>query len=327
MDKFYLYKALQIAKSRLGFTAPNPAVGALIVNDGGVLSCGWHDFCGADHAEVMAIKNLKTKFIDDAVLYVTLEPCSHYGKTPPCVLAIISAGIKKVVYGLQDPNMEVGGRAIAMLAKAGVECYQVDLEEINEFYQFYQYWCRTKQSWFSAKLAITKNRVFSGKDGPIAITKSAANYWTHRQRCSHDAMLVTMKTIQKDNPLLTVRYASKSLTKPLVVLVAGCDFSLDYRCFFVKRDVLFIFSVGGGNLVKKVSVNLIKAIDYAKIKKSKVLGIVGRDGGYTAKKGDAVIIIPTLNKKLITPYAESFQSVIWHCLVTHPKLQSKKMKW
>jgi len=94
-----------------------------------------------------------------------------------------------------------------------------------------------------------------------------------------------------------------------------------------SKDVLFIFSVGGGNLVKKVSVNLIKAIDYAKIKKSKVLGIVGRDGGYTAKKGDAVILIPTLNKKLITPYAESFQSVIWHCLVTHPKLQSKKMKW
>ena len=94
-----------------------------------------------------------------------------------------------------------------------------------------------------------------------------------------------------------------------------------------SKDVLFIFSVGGGNQKKKVSVNLIKAIDYAKNKKSKVLGIVGRDGGYTKKKGDAVIIIPTLNKKLITPYTESFQSVIWHCLVTHPKLQSKKMKW
>ena len=94
-----------------------------------------------------------------------------------------------------------------------------------------------------------------------------------------------------------------------------------------SKDVLFIFSVGGGNLKKKVSINLIKAIEYAKIKKSKVLGIVGRDGGYTAKKGDAVVVIPTVDKKLITPYAESFQSVIWHCLVTHPKLQSKKMKW
>ncbi len=94
-----------------------------------------------------------------------------------------------------------------------------------------------------------------------------------------------------------------------------------------SKDVLFIFSVGGGNLKKEVSINLVRAIEYAKIKKSKVLGIVGRDGGYTAKKGDAVIIIPTIDKKLITPYAESFQSVIWHCLVTHPKLQSKKMKW
>ena len=94
-----------------------------------------------------------------------------------------------------------------------------------------------------------------------------------------------------------------------------------------SKDVLFIFSVGGGNQKKNVSVNLIKATDYARNKKSKVLGIVGRDGGYTKKKGDAVIIIPTLDKKLITPYAESFQSVIWHCLVTHPKLQSKKMKW
>ena len=94
-----------------------------------------------------------------------------------------------------------------------------------------------------------------------------------------------------------------------------------------SKDVLFIFSVGGGNQQKKVSVNLIKAIDYAKSKKSKVLGIIGREGGYTKKKGDAVIIIPTLDKKLTTPYAESFQSVIWHCLVTHPQLQSKKMKW
>tara|TARA_Y100000741_G_scaffold264549_1_gene205052 strand:- start:7 stop:597 length:591 start_codon:yes stop_codon:yes gene_type:complete len=94
-----------------------------------------------------------------------------------------------------------------------------------------------------------------------------------------------------------------------------------------SKDILFIFSVGGGNKEKNVSVNLIKAIDYAKNKKSKILGIVGMDGGYTKKKADAVIIIPTIDKKLITPYSESFQSVIWHCLVTHPMLQSKKMKW
>ncbi len=94
-----------------------------------------------------------------------------------------------------------------------------------------------------------------------------------------------------------------------------------------SKDILFIFSVGGGNLKKKISVNLIEAIDLAKKKKCKILGIVGRDGGYAAKNSDAVIIIPTIDKKLVTPYSESFQSVVWHCLVTHPTLQSNKMKW
>ena len=94
-----------------------------------------------------------------------------------------------------------------------------------------------------------------------------------------------------------------------------------------NKDAIFIMSVGGGNLKKKVSVNLIKAIQYAKTKKAKVLGIVGRDGGYTKKAGDNVILIPTIDKKLITPYCESFHSLVWHCLVSHPLLQTKKMKW
>jgi D-sedoheptulose 7-phosphate isomerase len=92
-------------------------------------------------------------------------------------------------------------------------------------------------------------------------------------------------------------------------------------------DALFVMSVGGGSIEKMVSVNLIKAIDYAKEKKSKVFGIVGRDGGYTGQKGDVIVNIPTINNKLVTPYAESFQSVIWHCLVSHPDLQVNATKW
>ncbi len=94
-----------------------------------------------------------------------------------------------------------------------------------------------------------------------------------------------------------------------------------------SKDILFIFSVGGGNLKKKISVNLIEAIKLAKKKKCKILGIVGRDGGYAAKNSDTIIIIPNIDNKLVTPYSESFQSVVWHCLVTHPTLQSNKMKW
>jgi len=94
-----------------------------------------------------------------------------------------------------------------------------------------------------------------------------------------------------------------------------------------KDDALFIMSVGGGNLKKKVSVNLVNAIKYAKIKKSKVFGIVGKDNGYTRLHADVSVLVPNVNDKLITPHSEAFQAVIWHCLVSHPLLQSKKTKW
>ena len=94
-----------------------------------------------------------------------------------------------------------------------------------------------------------------------------------------------------------------------------------------KKDGIFIFSVGGGNLKKKVSVNLIKSINYAKKIGAAILGVVSRDGGYTKKYGDKVVVIPEVSKHLVTPHAEAFQAVIWHCLVSHPLIQSKKTKW
>ena len=93
------------------------------------------------------------------------------------------------------------------------------------------------------------------------------------------------------------------------------------------NDLLFIFSVGGGNLKKNVSINLVEALKYGKRVGSKIVGIVGRDGGYTAKVSDACLIIPTVNQKTVTPHSEAFQSVIWHLLVSHPKLKSKQTKW
>ena len=93
------------------------------------------------------------------------------------------------------------------------------------------------------------------------------------------------------------------------------------------KDALFILSVGGGNLEKQVSVNLIKAIDLARERKAKVFGIVGRDGGYTKKTGDVVVLVPVVDDKLVTPHSEAFQSVVWHCLVSHPALQIQATKW
>ncbi len=94
-----------------------------------------------------------------------------------------------------------------------------------------------------------------------------------------------------------------------------------------RKDSIFIFSVGGGSKSKKVSVNLIQAIDYAKKKKIKIFGVIGKKNGYAKKKGDNIIVVPEINKKLITPFSEAFQAVIWHCLVSHPLLQTCKTKW
>lgn len=94
-----------------------------------------------------------------------------------------------------------------------------------------------------------------------------------------------------------------------------------------SKDALLIFSVGGGNSEKQVSVNLIRAIEYAKLRGSTILGIVGRDGGFTKRMGDAVVLIPTIDDRLVTPHAEAFQAVVWHCLVSHPQLQICSTKW
>lgn len=94
-----------------------------------------------------------------------------------------------------------------------------------------------------------------------------------------------------------------------------------------SKDAIFIFSVGGGNKKRKISTNLIKAIDYAKLKRAKILGIVGRKDGYTVRKGNTVIIVPIREKKLVTPHTESFQAIVWHCLVSDPRIQTNKTKW
>ena len=94
-----------------------------------------------------------------------------------------------------------------------------------------------------------------------------------------------------------------------------------------SRDAIFIFSVGGGNIEKKVSTNLVKSIDFSKKVGSKILGVVGCDGGYTKKNGNTVIVVPTIDKSLVTPHTEAFQALVWHCLVSHPALQKNKTKW
>jgi len=201
-DLFYLEQALQMAQLRRGFCAPNPSVGAVIVSGETIISRGHHVAAGHPHAEVDALKKLPT-VPKDARMFVTLEPCCHYGKTPPCTNAIIEAGIKEVIYAFRDPNPIVAGKGELVLQEAGIDCRQVSHPEIDRFYQSYAYWQANKKPWVTAKLAMTLNgKIAKEKGEPIAITSPALQEVTHQLRKQADGILTTVKTILADDPQL-----------------------------------------------------------------------------------------------------------------------------
>ena len=136
MDVKYMRRALELSKKGIGHASPNPLVGAVIVKDERIIGEGYHEVYGGNHAEINAFRNA-TEDVKDATMYVSLEPCSHFGKTPPCANAIVEKGIKRVAIALQDPNPEVSGRGIEVLRDNGIEVITGILEgesrKLNEY--------------------------------------------------------------------------------------------------------------------------------------------------------------------------------------------------
>ena len=156
---FYMRRALELARRAWGDTHPNPMVGALIVEKDSVVAEGWHEKTGGPHAEINALRALGRKPSPEAVLYVTLEPCSTHGRTPPCTTAIIEAGIKQVVIGATDPNPAHAGQACALLRAAGVEVTTGILaEECADLNLIFNHWITTGRPLFAAKSGVTLER-------------------------------------------------------------------------------------------------------------------------------------------------------------------------
>lgn len=207
MDDYqYMKLAIDLARATAGQTSPNPSVGAVLVKDGELISTGAHLKAGTAHAEALAImaagENAK-----DAVLYVTLEPCSHHGRTPPCADLIVESGIKKVFVASLDPNPLVAGKGIEKLKKAGIEvetefCKE-EAEKLNE--KFFHY-IKTKTPFVTIKGAVSLDGKIAAKTGDSKwITSDEARLDTHKLRHEHDGILVGINTILQDNPLLTTR--------------------------------------------------------------------------------------------------------------------------
>jgi len=228
-DIEYMRRAIELAERGVGFTNPNPMVGAVIVKGGKVIGEGWHERCGEWHAERNAFKNC-TVPAEGATMYVTLEPCCHYGKTPPCTEAIIEHGIARVVVGMEDPNPLVAGKGIALLREAGIEVVcGVEEEALREQNRVFLKYISTKLPWVAMKTAMTLDGKIATRTGDSKwITGAEARAYVHELRHRFMAILVGIGTAVADDPLLNCRIEGRGVRQPIRVVVdSNARLSLD----------------------------------------------------------------------------------------------------
>jgi diaminohydroxyphosphoribosylaminopyrimidine deaminase/5-amino-6-(5-phosphoribosylamino)uracil reductase len=247
---YYMRLALEEAQSVLGLTNPNPAVGAIVVKNGQIIGRGATQPAGGPHAEVMALREAG-KEAEGATIYVTLEPCCHYGKTPPCTLAIQQAGIRTVVGGMQDPNPLVEGGGFAALQKQGIEVIFPDddslMNEIEEHYRGFSHYIMHKRPWVEVKLAQSADGFIAGPHKEqVSITGSEAKKWTFYKRAQVDAVLIGAGTLREDDPLLNVREVPG--VQPLAVVLGNrSEISSSYRLFQERAEALLVASRNKAN--------------------------------------------------------------------------------
>lgn len=211
IHEIYIKRCIQLAQNGLGTTYPNPMVGSVIVYENKIIGEGWHRIAGEPHAEVLAIKSVKDEaLLKYSTIYVSLEPCSHYGKTPPCSDLIIAKGIKKVVIGSVDPFAEVSGRGIKKLLDAGCEVQVGVLEKECQWLnrRFFTYH-KKKRAYIILKWAQSQDNFIApekqDKREPVWITNLYSNQLVHKWRSEEQGIMVGTQTAVADNPKLNTR--------------------------------------------------------------------------------------------------------------------------
>nr|WP_309101087.1 bifunctional diaminohydroxyphosphoribosylaminopyrimidine deaminase/5-amino-6-(5-phosphoribosylamino)uracil reductase RibD [Fredinandcohnia onubensis] len=219
-DQDYMNLAINVAKAGVGQTTPNPVVGAVIVNDGRVVGIGAHLKSGEPHAEVHAVRMAGDK-AQNATAYVTLEPCSHHGKTPPCADLLITSKVKRVVVATTDPNPLVAGKGIAKLKEAGIEVeVGVCKEQADALNAVFFHYLDKKRPFVTLKSATTLDGKIATVTGESKwITGEAARQDVHLYRSIHDAILVGVNTVLMDNPSLTTRLPNGTGKNPIRVIL------------------------------------------------------------------------------------------------------------
>lgn len=219
-DVHYMSLALELAARGLGRTSPNPAVGAVIVNDGRIVGQGYHAYAGGPHAEIEALRQAGDA-ARGGTLYVTLEPCCHFGRTPPCTLSIIAAGIRRVVLAMVDPNPRVNCGGITELRRAGIDVTTgVCRREAARMNEGFLKLITTGLPLVVLKWAMTLDGKIATRTGSSRwITGPAARELVHRLRDRYDAVLVGRGTVERDDPQLTTRLAGGGGRDPLRIIL------------------------------------------------------------------------------------------------------------
>ena len=234
IDKKYMRMAIELAKRGTGAVNPNPMVGAVVVKNRKVIGEGYHKFFGGPHAEVYALEDAG-KEAEGAEIYVTLEPCSHYGKTPPCAKKIIDMRIKKCFIGSSDPNPKVAGKGVAMLKEAGIEVVENVLkEECDEINQVFFKYIKTKIPYLFVKCGITLDGKIALSNGISKwITNSIAREKVQFYRNKFMGIMVGINTVLTDNPSLTARVENG--VNPFRIIVDP-HLKIDENCRVVKNN-------------------------------------------------------------------------------------------
>ncbi len=312
-DKRFMRIAIREARKGLGRTSPNPAVGAVIVKDGKVIAKGYHRAAGLPHAEIEALNKLNG-YAPGAVLYVTLEPCNHQGRTPPCTEAIIKSGIKRVVIGMRDPNPHVRGGGADFLRDQGIEVSEGILErECQELNEHFIKFVKTGLPYVAIKVAMTLDGWIATRTGHSKwITNERSRQFVHRLRDIADAVLVGVDTVIADNPLLTTRLKGRRGRDP-VRIILDSHLRIPRDANVITKDPAKTMIVVGEGCVtedkirkfeEETGASIIECpLKNGKIELINMLSVLGkRDMMYLLVEGGAGIIGSFIKERLVDKF-------------------------
>jgi diaminohydroxyphosphoribosylaminopyrimidine deaminase / 5-amino-6-(5-phosphoribosylamino)uracil reductase len=277
-DEKYMLKCLTLAKQGLGNVSPNPLVGCVIVHDNQIIGSGFHEIYGGPHAEVNAIRSVENQnSLRESTVYVNLEPCAHYGKTPPCASLLIEKKVKRVVVGMTDPYPEVSGKGIAMLREAGIEVatgvLEKEAKDLNRRFVVNQV---QKRPYIILKWALSKDGFIHGEQKQISGLEAQKRL--HQWRSEEDAFFIGTNTLLKDNPALNNRLWTGS--NPIRVAI---DFELKSQ----QQPLKFYDQTQKTIILNGIKDETIGNITFKKIISKKTFELI--NALYTFKIGSVVI--------------------------------------